>query len=371
MGELDKVIEQVNKEHKFDIINKGLRKYESKKIPLSSIRLNYMTYGGIPRGHIIELAGAENSGKTTLALDIIKNAQVLFQNEWEQEIEKLKNDNSIKAQNRLKLLEQIGPKKCIYADCENTLDELWVRKLGVDLDNLVTITPQQETAEQLFDIFIDMLSTGEVGLLIIDSLGVMISQQAFDKSIGEKTYAGISQPLTTFSKKASLLCCKFGITLIGINQLRDDLSTTYNTYTTTGGRGWKHACSVRLMISKSDFIDDNNNKIPKSTAENPAGNLVDVAIIKTKAFKPDRRKGLFTIRYDLGIDNASDLVDVALKYDLLVRRGAWYSFFNDNNTLMEFNGVPLTFNGKAELLSFLRKEQEFTNQLVDILNSHI
>ena len=329
MGELDKVIEQVNKEHKFDIVNKGLRKYESKKIPLSSIRLNYMTYGGIPRGHIIELAGAENSGKTTLALDIIKNAQLLFQNEWEQEIEKLKNDNSVKAQNRLKLLEQVGPKKCIYADCENTLDELWVRKLGVDLDNLIT------------------------------------------KSIGEKTYAGISQPLTTFSKKASLLCCKFGITLIGINQLRDDLSTTYNTYTTTGGRGWKHACSVRLMISKSDFIDDNNNKIPKSTAENPAGNLVDVAIIKTKAFKPDRRKGLFTIRYDLGIDNASDLVDVALKCDLLVRRGAWYSFFNNDNTLMEFNGVPLTFNGKSEVLSFLRKEQEFTNQLVDILNSHI
>lgn len=367
MTELDKIIETINKEHKYDIVNKGLRAFDYKKIEFTSSRLNYMTYGGVPRGTLIELAGAENSGKTTLALDIVKNAQLLFNKEYVEEVEKLSKEAGKGNSKRYERLLAAGQRKVVYADCENTLDENWARLIGVDFDNIITITPQQESAEELFDMFISMMETGEVGLLVIDSLGVLMSQQAYDKSITEKTYAGISMALTLFGKKASLLCSKYGITLVGINQLRDDLTSSYNSITTVGGRGWKHFCSVRFMLNKSDFIDEGNNKIAKNTAENPAGNLVDITIIKTKAFKPNRRRGVFTIRYDIGIDDISDLLDIALKYEVILRKGAWYYILDENSQTMNYNGKELSFQGKSELLSFLRENKDFTL----ILKAHL
>lgn len=357
MSELEKIIQAINKDSKYSLINKGLRYIETKKIPFSSMRMNYMCYGGIPRGHITEFAGEENGGKTTLALDVVANAQKLFKQEWQARLDEEKD----KA--KLSMLEKIGCKKAVYVDIENTLDEAWMRTLGINTEELIVLSPQQESAEQLFEIMIKMLGTGEVGLLVIDSLGHLISQQAFDKSVEEKTYGGISLALTLFSKKASLLCSKFGTALIGINQLRDDLTSQYKTYTTTGGRGWKHACSLRLMISKSDFIDETNAKVPKSRADAPAGNMVDVAIMKTKVFKPDRRRGLFTIRYDLGIDKIADVIDIGLQSDVITQKGSYFYFYDDNDNILNYEGQDLQFQGKASLIEFLRTHDKFTEEL--------
>lgn len=362
MSELDKIIQSINKDSRYSLINKGIRYIETKKIPFSSLRMNYMTYGGIPRGHITEIAGEENGGKTTLCLDIVANAQKLFKAEWETEMEN--SDGT-----RLSYLKTVGCKKVVYVDVENTLDEAWMKTLGIDIDSLIVLSPQQESAEQLFEIMIKMLGTGEVGLLVIDSLGHLISQQAFDKSVEDKTYGGISLALTLFSKKASLLCSKYGTALIGINQLRDDLTSQYKAFTTTGGRGWKHACSVRLLVSKGDFIDEDNAKIPKVRADAPAGNLVDVAVMKTKVFKPDRRRGVFTIRYDFGIDKIADVLAIGLQSEVITQKGAYYYFYDNDNNLLVYNDMQLQFQGKSALIEFLRSNDEFTKELVDNLMS--
>lgn len=367
MSELEKVIQAINKDCKYQLVNKGLRYLDVKKIPFSSLRMNYALYGGIPRGHITEFAGEENGGKTTLALDVVANAQRLFEKEYNDELERLRNSDKVSDKTRVQFLENAGCRKVVYLDAENTLDEAWMQTLGIDTEKMIILSPQQESAEVLFEYILQMLGTGEVGLLVIDSLGHLVSQQAFDKTIEERTYGGISMALTLFSKKASLLCSKFGTALIGINQLRDDLTSSYKTYTTTGGRGWKHACSVRLLISKGDFIDEDNGKIPKSRADNPAGNLVDVAVLKTKVFKPDRRRAMFTIKYDYGIDKIADIVELGLQTDVITQKGSYFYFYDENDKIMERDGQPLQFQGKAGLIEYLRIKTDFTDELAEHL----
>ena len=257
MSKLDALCQQINKEWKEDIANRGIKRITTKKIPFTSPRLNYMLYGGLPRGRIIEFAGEENGGKTTTALDACKNAQILFQQEYE---EILSNENDTK---RKQYLESRGPKQVVYIDCENTLDEDWAIKLGVDVDSMYILKPQSQAAEDIFQMALDMIETDEVGLMVIDSLGVMLSQQAYEKDMTEKTYGGISMALTLFSKKAELLCAKYDCTVLGINQMRDDMNSMYGGKTTTGGKAWKHNCfsgNTKLLTDKGikrfrDFKD--------------------------------------------------------------------------------------------------------------------
>lgn len=126
--------------------------------------------------------------KTTTALDIAANAQPLFKREWEAEIEELKAIEKPKKEEtaRLTYLESRGPKQIIYADCENTLDEDWARLLGVNVDEMVILKPMSQTAEQIFEMLLQMIETDEAGLVVIDSLGVMLSAQAYEKSMEEK-----------------------------------------------------------------------------------------------------------------------------------------------------------------------------------------
>ena len=209
MGKLDILIKEFNKQYKEEIVARGIPKIETQKIPFSSPRANYMLYGGIPRGRIVEFAGEENGGKTTTALDIVANAQKLFQEEWENEITELEAIDKKKKeqQSRLDYIKARGPKQVVYADCENTLDEEWARKLGVDTNKMILLKPQSQTAEQIFEMLLQMIDTDEVGLVVIDSLGTF--QSGYEKSMEEKTYGGIAAALTLFSKKAELLCTKY------------------------------------------------------------------------------------------------------------------------------------------------------------------
>ena len=107
--------------------------------------------------------------------------------------------------------------------------------------------------------------------------------------------------------------------------MREDMNSPYGGLTTTGGKGWKHNCSLRLLFQKGDYIDVANNKMKRS-AEDPAGNLVMMNITKTKICKPDRRVGYYTLKYDTGIDVVADIVDTALKNNLIIQMGSWFNF---------------------------------------------
>ena len=374
MSKLDILVNQINKQFKEDIASRGIPVRHFEKIPFSSPLANYMTYGGIPRGKIIEFAGEENSGKTTTALDIVANAQKLFKKEYIEEIESYQLEDSKQKlskeqQTRCQYLNERGIKKVVYCDCENTLDEDWARKLNVDVDEMILLKPMSQSAEEIFEMLLQMIETDEVGLVVIDSLGVMISQQAYEKDMTEKTMGGIAAPLTLFSKKAELLCTKYDCTIIGINQLRDDMSG-FGQVITPGGRGWKHNCSLRLVFKKGDYLDEAGNTLKRS-ASSPAGNEVNIAILKTKVCKPDRKNGYYTLNYTNGVDVVSDTAELACFYDIIQKRGSYFSIIdietgeimqdvidNDIDTFKE-----LKFQGRPALLQYLKSNETIFNKI--------
>ena len=374
MGKLDVLIKDFNKQYKEEIAARGIARIQVARIPFSSPRANYMLYGGLPRGRIVEFAGEENGGKTTSALDAVANAQKLFKEEWQQEIDDLEAIEKRKKEQdaRLTYLKSRGPKQAVYLDCENTLDEDWARLLGVAVDEMMVIKPMSQTAEQLFEMVLQIIETDEAGIVIIDSLGVMLSAQAYEKSMEEKTYGGIAAPLTLFSKKAELLCIKYNCTLIGINQMREDMKSTYGGMTTTGGKGWKHNCSLRLMFQKGSFIDESCNEIKRSS-ESPAGNLVSINIAKTKICKPDRRIGFYTLNYSYGIDVLNDTVELAIKYGIINKAGAWFTFVDieTGEFITDDEDEIIKLQGKANVLEYLQENEHLFEEIRTKLNQLI
>src|SRR5574344_1091446 len=264
---LEEVMRDVNKKFKSDVCKQGLKFDDVTRIPFSSPRLNYMTYGGVPVGRIIEFAGEEGGGKTTTALDLVAGAQKMFPD-----------------------------KQVLYVDIERTLDAEWAQKLGVDIDSLILFSPDEQTAEEVFEAVKSIVETGDISLCVLDSLAAMVSAQAYSKSIEDRTYGGISMALTLFSKEMIPVCARTSCALIGINQVREDMNSTYGGTTTTGGRAWRHNCKVRMTFQKSDYLDDKGNSIPRNS-ENPVGHLVKVALVKSKVCNLDRKVGFYTLNY--------------------------------------------------------------------------
>ena len=307
---IEKQIEEFNKASKSEIVQFGVKEFKENVIPLSSPRANYCLYGGIPIGRLVEFFGAEGSGKTATSLDLCANAQRLFTD-----------------------------KKILFIDAENTYDPKWAAKLGVNSDELLIMKPEAQTAEEIFQFILEAIDTGEICLVIIDSLGVMLSEQAYEKDMSERTYGGISMALTTFSKKAEMLCHKQNCTLVGINQLRDNLSSMYGGTTTTGGKAWKHNSSLRIEFKRGDFFDTSFNKVNQSY-ENPMGNYVQLSVAKSKCFPNDRKTGQYTLCYYTGIDALTDTVDLAIKIGTIVQSGAWFSILNPKTWRLFNNDWP-------------------------------
>ena len=295
---LDEIVKNVNKSAKEDILSKGLSDYSYTRIPFTSPRMNYMTYGGLPVGKIIEFYGEEHGGKTTTALDIVANFQNMF-----------------------------PEKDVLYVDAENTLDIEWAQKIGVDTENLYILQPKSQSAEEIFEIICNAVDSGEVGLWVLDSIGALVSAQELEKTMEDKTYGGISMSLTLFGKKIEMLMQRYKCTGIGINQLREDMNSAWGGTTTPGGRGWKHFCSVRIQFSRGKFFDEKGNDLSRN-ADSPAGNYVMANATKNKTAPPTRHIGQYRIRYEIGIDYLADLVDVAILYNIIDKHGAWYKIID-------------------------------------------
>lgn len=374
MGKLDELITELNKQYKENVATVGKVRAKLPVIPFSSLTACYSLYGGIPRGRVIEFFGEENGGKTTTALDVVANAQKCFQQDYEHELKTLQGkDKLTKAEeSRLGYLKSRGKGlDIVWVDCENTFDEDWARTLGVDVDTLYFMQPLSQSAEQIFQNIEDMVLTGEVGLVVLDSLGAMLSQQEWEKTMEEKTYCGIAGPLTRFSKKIEYACAKYDCTFIGINQLREDITSTYNMYKTPGGKTWKHVCSVRLMFSKGVYYNDQYKDLTRS-ADGAAGNYVNMVIAKTKVCKPDRKNGSYTLNYTTGVDAYMDLVEMALKYNVIVQSGAWYTIMADYETgevLQDAEGNIAKFNGKSKLIEYLKEDEDVYDLLDSTLRS--
>lgn len=336
MSELDNLIKDINKKYKNDIAFKGLERKDFDRIPFSSPRLNYMTYGGIARNTISEFFGPESSGKTTTALDVVKNAQTLLPKS----------------------------KKIIYIDVENLLDEKWAVNLGVKIEDLIVIRPQEQTAEEILDITKKIITTGEAWLVVLDSVGSMISGQIFGESYEKKSYGGIATPMTRFVNEIVSLLRKYDSTLLILNQVREDMDNPYNQFITPGGRALKHEASLRLIFRQGKYIDNDGNELNQK-AENPAGVKIEVSMIKSKICRNDRRLGFYTLNYLEGVDWISDLIEVAMKYEYIQQSGAWFYIIDENGEQKE------KFQGKLKLIDRIKTDKEFTQNLLKVINNLI
>jgi len=337
MANLDEVMKDINKKFKSSIANSGVVFEKVPRVNFRSPRLNYMTYGGLPQGRLVEFAGEEGGGKTTTALDIVGSAQKMFPD-----------------------------KKCVYIDVERTFDAEWATNLGVDVQALVLITPDAQTAEQIFEMAKSLIQTGEVSVCVIDSLAAMVSAQAYSKTLEDKTYGGISMSLTLFSREMIPICARTKCLLIGINQLREDMNSTYGGTITTGGRAWRHNCSVRLAFTKSDYIDLNGTPLTRG-CENPAGHFVKVALVKSKVNKMDRKIGFYTLLYLSGMDYITDTIDVAVKEEVIKLGGSWYTLMDmeTGEVYQDESGKDLKFQGKSKLRDFLRENEEWLADITE------
>ena len=336
---LDAIVKDLNKECKENIAHKGIGEYNTDKIPFTSPRMNYATYGGLPIGRLIEFYGEEHGGKSSTALDIVAN----YQN--------MENSRDV-----------------LWCDCENTLDLEWATKLGVDVDSMYVLRPTSQSAEEIFQFILDAIDTGEVGLWVLDSIGVLVSAAELGKSMDEKTYAGISGPLTVFSRKAELACQKYQCTGIGINQIRDDLGAMWaGAIKTPGGKCWKHCTSMRIQFSRGKFIDEKGNELTRNS-EDPVGNIVQAAVIKTKVCPPDRRLTSYTLNYKYGIDYLKDLIYLAVKFDCVQKSGAWYSIVNPatGESLATVQGMPRVYDflDNEENTEVLKQIEEYVDNKI-------
>lgn len=328
---LDSWMKKVNKEYGSDIVQIGAQEKNLDLIPFSSLRLNYMAYGGVPRGRISEFYGEESSGKSTLCLDLIANFQKLWPNEY-----------------------------VLYIDVEGTYDASWASHMGVDSSKVVILNCVGQYAEEIFDQAKQAMETGAFGIMILDSIGAMFSKQASEKSFEEKTYGGIAMPLTQFVNQCTPIIKRNNIAFIGINQIRENIGNMFNPITTPGGRAWKFACSQRYMCRKGKFLDEKGNEI-SSNSENPAGHLIEVKLVKSKTCPSDRRVSKCSLFYRNGIRQDLDLLDLALKFNVIHKGGAWFDAHLDKD---------YKWQGQAKVLEALNSDKnlfELVKSKVDAL----
>lgn len=345
---LQDVLKKIKKEYGNEVVKVGVQDLAIDGIlSLGSPSFDFCLYGGIPEGRIAEFSGPEGSGKTTAAFATAASYQR----------EELKRNPN-------------NPRAIVYLDNEGTADPVWAKLMGYDMSAnakvpTVLIRPEAQSAEQIFDMAIDMLKTGEVGLLIFDSIATLVPQQIAEESMEKKQMGGVASSLTRFANSAVGILRKYKATLIGINQVRENLSGYGDFLITPGGRAWKHQCSVRLMFKRGDFFDEDGNKLTKN-AESPAGHIIEVAVLKTKICKWDRKLGYMHLNYTKGIDILEDTLDVATHFGYIDNsvQGSYRILDPDTGEIMiDEDGKEVKIRGRKNLRPYFDAHPEIYHKL--------
>ena len=290
-------------------------------IPTGSLALDAaLGIGGVPKGRIIEIYGPESSGKTTLALHILAEAQ-----------------------------KQGG--EVAFVDAEHALDPVYAAALGVDTDNLLVSQP--DTGEQALEITDALVRSGAVDVVVVDSVAALVPKQEIEGEMGD-TFVGLQARLMSQAlRKLAGTINKTNCIVIFINQLRMKIGVMYgNPETTTGGNALKFYASVRLDVRRVESIKEGGNVV---------GNKTRVKVVKNKV-APPFKEAYFDIMYGQGISKWGELVDMAVQMDIVQKSGSWFSMGDERigqgaNSVKEYliNNPEIAENVEAQVRENLMK----------------
>ena len=280
-------------------------------IPTGSLSLDLaLGIGGVPRGRIVEIYGPESSGKTTLALHIVAEAQ--------------KRGGEV-----------------AFIDAEHALDPTYARALGVDIDSMLISQP--DTGEQGLEICEALVRSGAIDVVVVDSVAALTPRAEIEGDMGDSHVGLLARLMSQALRKLAGSISKTNCVVIFINQLREKVGVMYgNPEVTTGGRALKFYSSVRMDVRRIEAIKNGTEVV---------GNRTRVKIVKNKV-APPFREAEFDILYGEGISKWSELVDLAVKLDLIQKSGSWFSM-----------GETRLGQGKDAVKQYLLENPEVAEQI--------
>lgn len=367
MSSYQDVINRKKKDWECPGLMEGARAARGSKIPFSSPLMNWCTYGGIPRNKITEFFGEPSGGKTTTAVDICKNAVTIFKAEHFAKIASLRDkaaSGNKGAKSELDDLMERGPKKILYLDLEHAFDGEWAKTLGIDESEIDVMQPPDVVAEDILQTTQELIETGEVGLIVLDSLPSLVPRAELEKKYGERTVASLAGLLTVYCRKIVSLLTRYECTLLFINQVRDNMENPY-VIKTPGGQAPKFYASLRIYFRIGQPVDFLGNELPQST-ENPAGYLVNAKLIKQKSAPFDRKNGTYYLMCQSGLRPDFDYAQLAVKkYGIIRKGGAWFTLTDPytGEILEDENGNLVKINGMAKVYEYLQSHQEYYGKL--------
>lgn len=305
---------------KGSIMRMGDEKIENVEvIPTGSLGLDVaLGVGGYPKGRIVEIYGPESSGKTTLAIHAIAEAQ---------------KQGGIAA----------------FIDAEHAFDRFYAEKLGVDVDNLWISQP--DNGEQALQIADQLISSSAVDILVVDSVAALTPKKEIEGDMGESAVGLQARLMSQALRKLTATIAKTNTCCIFINQLREKIGMMFgNPETTTGGNALKFYSSVRLDIRRVTSVKDGDNII---------GNHVRVKVVKNKV-APPFRKSEFDIMFGVGINKIGEIVDLGVEYNIIQKSGSWFSY----------NGSKLA-QGREATMTLLRDNPELCEELESFIKQAI
>ena len=288
-------------------------------IPTGSMTLDMaLGVGGIPKGRVVEIYGPESSGKTTVALHIVAEAQ-----------------------------KRGG--EAAFVDAEHALDPTYAKKLGVDIDNLIVAQP--DTGEQGLEIAEALVRSGALDVIVIDSVAALVPKAEIEGEMGDSHVGLLARLMSQALRKLTGITSKTGTTVIFINQLREKVGVVYgNPETTPGGRALKYFSSVRLDVRKLEAIKNGAEVI---------GNKTRVKVVKNKV-APPFKEAEFDILYGQGISKEGNILDVAVSLDIIQKSGAWFSF----------EGERLG-QGRDNVRKYMQDNPDFTKDIEEMVRERM